>query len=90
MDRRIQIWVRPSILIGITVVALALVLPSWIEFAAAGLPPMPAVPEIFPNNFTGPHGFSLWVRYCHFFNFFFVMLLMFDVVRLLTLLAGDW
>ena len=74
-DRRIRIWVRPSILIGIAVVALALVLASWIEFAAVGLPPMPAVPQISPNNFTGPHGFPLWVRYCHFFNFFFVMLL---------------
>ena len=38
-DCRFRIWVRPSILIGIAVVVLALVLASWIEFAAAGLPP---------------------------------------------------
>ena len=32
-------------------------------------------PQIYPNNFSGPHGFPLWVRYCHFFNFLFVMML---------------
>jgi sulfoxide reductase catalytic subunit YedY len=34
-----------------------------------------AVPQVYPNDFTGPHGFPLWVRYCHFFNFVFVMML---------------
>ena len=41
----------------------------------AGLPHVPAVPQIYPNNFAGPHGFPVWVRYCHFFNFLFVMML---------------
>ena len=70
-DRRFRIWVRPSILIGIGAVVLAAVLASWIEVAIAGLPAVPPVPQIYPNNFVGPHGFPLWVRYCHFFNFFF-------------------
>jgi len=74
-DRRFRIWVRPSILIGIGAVVLAAVLGSWIEVAIAGLPAVPPVPQIYPNNFVGPHGFPLWMRYCHFFNFFFVMLL---------------
>ena len=74
-DRRFCIWIRPSILIGIAVAVLAAVLASWIEFAVAGLPHVPPVPQIYPNNFAGPHGFPLWVRYCHFFNFLFVMLL---------------
>ncbi|MGO8793278.1 MAG: molybdopterin-dependent oxidoreductase [Candidatus Sulfotelmatobacter sp.] len=74
-DRRFRIWVRPSILIGIGAVVLAAVLASWIEVTIAGLPAVPPVPQIYPNNFAGPHGFPLWVRYCHFFNFFFVMLL---------------
>lgn len=43
-DRRFRVWVRPAIRIGIAVVALALVLASWIEFAAAGLPTVSAVP----------------------------------------------
>jgi sulfoxide reductase catalytic subunit YedY len=74
-DRRFRIWVRPSILIGIAAVILCAVLAAWIEFGLAGMPHIPPVAQVSPNNFSGPHGFPLWVRYCHFFNFFFVMLL---------------
>ncbi len=74
-DRRFRIWVRPSILIGIAVFVIAIVLAAWIQYAVAGLPAVPEVPQTQPNNFAGPHGFPLWVRYCHFFNFFFVMML---------------
>src|SRR5512146_3302968 len=74
-DRRFRIWVRPSILIGIAVVVLAVLIGAWVEYAVVGLPEVPAVPQSSPNNFAGPHGFPLWVRYSHFFNFFFVMLL---------------
>jgi len=75
-DRRFSLWVQPSILIGIAAAAVGAVLAAWIERALFGLPRVPPVPQIYPNNFTGPHGFPLWVRYCHFFNFFFVMMLM--------------
>ena len=51
------------------------ILAAWIEVLLVGLPPIPPVPQIYPNNFAGPHGFPLWVRYCHFFNFVFVMML---------------
>jgi DMSO/TMAO reductase YedYZ molybdopterin-dependent catalytic subunit/thiosulfate reductase cytochrome b subunit len=54
---------------------LVLTVAAWIEFAVAGLPPVPPVPQIYPNNFAGPHGFPVWVRYCHFFNFLFVTML---------------
>ncbi len=74
-DRRFHVWVRPSILIGIAVALAAAVFAAWMEFAIAGLPPVPPVPQVYPNNFVGPHGFPLWVRHCHFFNFLFVMLL---------------
>ena len=74
-DRRFRIWIRPSILIGTGVAILAAVAAAWIEVAVAGLPHIPPVPQIYPNNFAGPHGFPLWVRYCHFFNFLFVTML---------------
>ena len=74
-DRRFRVWIRPSILIGIAIVAVSAVLAAWIEVALAGLPHIPPVPQVYPSNFAGPHGFPLWVRYCHFFNFLFVMLL---------------
>jgi len=74
-DRRHRLWVRPSILIGIAALTVALVAAAWIEMLAAGLPHIPPVPVVYPNNFAGPHGFPLWVRYCHFFNFLFVTML---------------
>jgi sulfoxide reductase catalytic subunit YedY len=74
-DRRFRIWVRPSILIGIAALVLCAVLAAWIEFALTGMPHIPAIAQVSPDNFSGPHGFPLWVRYCHFFNFLFVMLL---------------
>jgi len=74
-DRRLRIWVRPSILVGIAVAVLSAVAAAWIEFAVAGLPHVPPVPQVYPNNFAGPHGFPPWVRWCHFFNFLFVTLL---------------
>lgn len=45
---------------------------AWAEAAVVGMP------EIAGASLTtaeGPHGFPAWVRYCHFFNFFFVMML---------------
>ena len=74
-DRRFRIWIRPSILVTIGILILLTIAASWIEFGVAGLPYIPPVPQVYPNNFDGPHGFPVWVRYCHFFNFLFVMML---------------
>jgi len=62
-------------LIGTGIVILSIIAASWIEVALAGLPHVPAVPHIYPNDFAAPHGFPVWVRYCHFFNFLFLMML---------------
>ena len=74
-DRRFRIWIRPSFLIAAAVLALLPVLVAWLEFFLVGLPHIPAVPQIDPKSFAGPHGFPPWVRYCHFFNFLFLMML---------------
>ena len=74
-DRRFRIWIRPSILIWTGLVILLAIAAAWIEVAVAGLPHIPPVPQIYPSNFAGPHGFPVWVRYCHFFNFLFVTML---------------
>lgn len=58
-DRRFRIWIRPNILLGITVVAVSAILAAWIEFALVGSPSVPPVPQIYPNNFAGPYGFPL-------------------------------
>ena len=74
-DRRFRIWIRPSIVIGAACAILALIAAAWIEVAVAGMPPVPAIPQVYPNDFAGPHGFPAWARYCHFFNFLFVTML---------------
>jgi methionine sulfoxide reductase catalytic subunit len=74
-DRRFRIWIKRSILIGIFLAIVGIVAAAWIEVAFAGMPAVPAVPQIYPNSFAGPHGFPVWLRYCHFFNFLFVTML---------------
>jgi methionine sulfoxide reductase catalytic subunit len=74
-DRRFRVWIRPGIVIGIMFAVIVAVAAAWIEVAIFGMPNVLAVPQVYPNNFAGPHGFPVWVRYCHFFNFLFVMLL---------------
>lgn len=55
-DRRFRIWIRPSSLMGIGIAILSAIAAAWIEVAVNGLLHVPAVPQIFPNNFAGPHG----------------------------------
>ncbi len=74
-DRRFRVWVRPSVVKLVIVLALVPVAAAWIYFGLAGLPEIARVPQVQPDNFAGPHGFPLWVRYCHFFNFLFVTML---------------
>jgi DMSO/TMAO reductase YedYZ molybdopterin-dependent catalytic subunit/thiosulfate reductase cytochrome b subunit len=74
-DRRFSIWIRPSFLIAAAMLVLLPVLAAWVEYLSVGLPFIPAVPQIDPDNFAGPHGFPVWVRYCHFFNFVFLTML---------------
>ncbi|HLK49598.1 MAG TPA: molybdopterin-dependent oxidoreductase [Bryobacteraceae bacterium] len=74
-DRRFRVWIRPSVLIAACAAAALPVLAAWMETAGWGLPVIPPIPQIYPDNFSGAHGFPLWVRYCHFFNFLFVTML---------------
>jgi methionine sulfoxide reductase catalytic subunit len=74
-DRRFRVWIRPSILVAAGGMVVAAVLAPWIQVALSGLPRVLPVPQVYPSNFAGPHGFPVWVRYCHFFNFFFVSML---------------
>ncbi|MEO6994290.1 MAG: cytochrome b/b6 domain-containing protein, partial [Lacunisphaera sp.] len=74
-DRRFRVWVRPALLVGVGGLILLAVAAAWIEFAATGLPHLPALPLVYPTQLSGPHGFPLWLRLTHFLNFFFLMLL---------------
>jgi sulfoxide reductase catalytic subunit YedY len=74
-DRRFRIWIRPSFLIGLATLAVLPVLFAWVQLLTVGLPYIPPLPQVYPNAITTPHGFPLWLRYCHFFNFIFLMML---------------
>ncbi len=74
-DRRFRIWIRPSLLIAAAVVFAIPVAAAWIETSFWGLPAIAPLAQVNANNTPSPYGFPLWVRYCHFFNFLFVMLL---------------
>ncbi len=52
-DRCFCIWVRPSILTGIFLAILSLIVTAWIELALVGLPYLPPVPQVYPNDFAG-------------------------------------
>ncbi|HEY7333932.1 MAG TPA: molybdopterin-dependent oxidoreductase [Bryobacteraceae bacterium] len=74
-DRRFRIWIRPSIAFFAIALFLSLVAAAWIETGVWGLPYIAPIPQVNPNGVSSPHGFPLWVRYCHFFNFLFVTML---------------
>jgi DMSO/TMAO reductase YedYZ molybdopterin-dependent catalytic subunit/thiosulfate reductase cytochrome b subunit len=48
---------------------------AWGQAAIFGLPYIPPIPQFSEASPTGPHGFPLWIRYAHFFNFLFLMML---------------
>jgi len=74
-DRRFRIWIRPSFMVGAVILILIPFLLAWTQAAIFGLPYIPPVPQFDEASATGPHGFPVWIRYAHFFNFFFVMML---------------
>ncbi|HEY6118522.1 MAG TPA: cytochrome b/b6 domain-containing protein, partial [Pyrinomonadaceae bacterium] len=74
-DRRFRIWIKPSFVAGVVALILIPLLFAWGQAAIFGLPYIASVPQFSQVSPTGPHGFPVWIRYAHFFNFFFVMML---------------
>ncbi|MEP6474319.1 MAG: hypothetical protein ABJC74_11385, partial [Gemmatimonadota bacterium] len=71
-DRRLRIWIRPSILIGIGALIGVALVASWLQVAMFG---QPAIQTPVAVGSAALQGFPVWVRTCHFFTFLFVMLL---------------
>jgi methionine sulfoxide reductase catalytic subunit len=74
-DRRFRIWIRPSFVAGAIVLILLPLLFAWGQAAIFGLPYIPSISQVNEASPSGPHGFPLWIRYAHFFNFIFLMML---------------
>ena len=51
------------------------VLVAWGQEAVFGLPYIQPLLPYSESAATGPQGFPVWVRYCHFFNFLFLTML---------------
>jgi methionine sulfoxide reductase catalytic subunit len=74
-DRRFRIWIKPSFIVRVVNLLVLPFVIAWGQAAIFGLPYIPPVPQFDEASATGPHGFPVWIRYAHFFNFFFVMIL---------------
>jgi sulfoxide reductase catalytic subunit YedY len=74
-DRRFRIWVKPSFVVGAFCLALIPLIAAWIQAALFGLPYLPPAPVFHAATFVGVHGFPWWIRWAHFFNFVFLMML---------------
>src|SRR5271166_1112548 len=74
-DRRFRVWVRPSLLVGLLVLALAPVVLAWVQNAVFGLPFIAQSPASHEGAASGPHGFPFWIRWSHFFNMVFLFML---------------
>ncbi len=74
-DRRFRFWIRPSFVAGAAALILVPLLLAWGQAAIFGLPYIPPVPQFNQASPTGQQGFPLWIRYAHFFNFLFLMML---------------
>ena len=74
-DRRFRIWVKPSFLVAAICLALIPLVLAWGQAAIFGLPYLAPAQEFNAVTFTGIHGFPWWLRWAHFFNFVFLMML---------------
>jgi len=74
-DRRFRVRLKPSVLGAVLVFVGLPVLTAWVQAAVFGLPYIQPVLPYSQSSATGPHGFPVWVRYCHFFNFLFLTML---------------
>jgi methionine sulfoxide reductase catalytic subunit len=74
-DRRFRIWIRPSVLILIAVIVLIPLSLAWIQVRIWGLPYIAPNLAAASGAASGPHGFPAWIRWAHFFNLFFIFML---------------
>jgi sulfoxide reductase catalytic subunit YedY len=66
--------VRRNILLLLLAVVLLPITAAYVQWAAFGLPQVPASPEAIPEA-AAPHGFPAWLRITHYVNFLFLILL---------------
>lgn len=75
-DRRFRVWLSGRALIVLIILVLTPLAAAWIQHAVLGLPQLAPTPASVSGAPTGPHGFPFWIRWSHFFNLFFIFMLM--------------
>ncbi|MCG2613545.1 molybdopterin-dependent oxidoreductase [Terrimonas sp. NA20] len=73
-DRRFVIKAKPTAVILLMVIIGSALLAAWIQYLIMGLPADPALSEN-PTGSMGTAGFPALVRFTHWINFFFLILL---------------
>ncbi|MHB1935562.1 MAG: molybdopterin-dependent oxidoreductase [Acidobacteriaceae bacterium] len=74
-DRRFRIWIKPSFIVAAICLALIPLCLAWGQAAIFGMPYLAPVRAFNAATFTGVHGFPWWLRWAHFLNFVFLMML---------------
>jgi DMSO/TMAO reductase YedYZ molybdopterin-dependent catalytic subunit/thiosulfate reductase cytochrome b subunit len=74
-DRRFRIWIKPSFVVVAIFLGLIPLVVAWGQAAIFGMPYLAPLPKFDPATFAGVHGFPWWLRWAHFFNFVFLMML---------------
>ena len=75
-DRRFRVWMSRRALMVLIFLVLMPLSAAWIQHAALGLPHLAPTPASVSGAPAGPHGFPFWIRWSHFFNLFFIFMLM--------------
>ncbi len=71
-------------LLTLIVPLVLLVIAAWIQWAVAGLPPAPIIPNPAPGAAVEPYGFPGWIRLTHYINLLFIVLLIRSGLQILA------
>ena len=74
-DRRFRVWIRSAAVLVLIALAVVPLFFAWLQRAFWGLPYIAPNPASASGAASGPHGFPVWIRWCHFFNLFFTFTL---------------
>lgn len=73
-DRKLFIQLKPIVFVIIGIALLATVGIAWVQYLVFGLPKDPSEAFLSTAEFS-VKGFPLWLNFCHWINFFFMMIL---------------
>jgi DMSO/TMAO reductase YedYZ molybdopterin-dependent catalytic subunit/thiosulfate reductase cytochrome b subunit len=72
-ERNLFIQLKPIVFVILGIVLLATVGAAWAQYLISGLPADPSA-ALSPSN-ASVKGFPMWLIFCHWINFFFIMIL---------------